>query len=223
MEQHFDADFRFKSEYKDYGGQIDHQVNDTFHLGARGGYITESASYLGSTIDAVIIDSLFTTVRPDTTWTQFYFNPFISIEKEMLGVGIGVVFSNDHLWTGTEEYGDHNDPSVVPTGHFRLGNLNKAYVNASLWEGVPIYSGGSQWTIGVGVRPVKWLHLWGGGGGGGPYTDDSFMARADVDLGRHLTLGTNIRFRKDAGSEMGFDPPSEFGASASITYKILRD
>ncbi|HEU4930266.1 MAG TPA: hypothetical protein VFU38_10600 [Candidatus Krumholzibacteria bacterium] len=221
--QYVDANFRFENEFHDYGGEIDIQATDAFHFGARGGYITESASYLGSTIDAAVVDTLFQSVQPDTTWTQFYVNPFFSVEKDMWGIGLGVVMSNNRLWTETEEYGEHNDESVYPTGHFRVGDLQKVYVNATLWEGVPIYSGGGLWTLGVGMRPVHWFHLWGGVAAGGPYTQESFMARANIDLGRHFTLGTNVRFRKDASSELGLDPPSEFGASASLTYKILRD
>ncbi len=218
-----DANFQFKNEYTDYGGEIDIQATDAFHVGARGGYITESASYLGSTIDDALVDTLFQSVQPETTWSQFYVNPFISVEKDMWGMGLGVVISNNRLWTDTVDYGEHDEGSVYPTGHFRLGDLQKFYLNASMWEGVPIYSGGGLWTVGAGVRPVHWLHLWGGLGGGGPYTKEGLMARANVDLGRHFTLGTNVRFRKDAGSDFGIDPPSEFGASATLTYKILRE
>ena len=216
-----DANFKFKSEYTDYGGEIDIQATDAFHVGARGGYISESASYLGSNLDAATVDTLFASVQPDTTWTQFYVNPFIAVEKKNWGMGLGVVISNNRLWTGTEDFGEHDEGSVYPTGHFRVGNLQKVYADVSLWEGVPIYSGGGQWAAGLGIRPVDWLHLWAGAAGGGPYTNESFMGRADVDLGRHFTLGTNFRLRKDASSEFGVDPPSEFGASATLTYKIL--
>ena len=218
-----DANFKFKDDYHDYGAEIDHQVTNSLHVGARGGYIEEDALFLGSTLDASLVDSLFNEVRPETDWSQIYVNPFFSVEKQNWGFGLGFVYSDNHLWTGTEEYGDHDDDALFPTGHFRIGPLQKIYGDVSLWEGVPIYSGGGQWQVGFGVRPISWLELWGGMGFGGPYTREGFIVRGNLDMGRNFTLGTSFRFHEDATSEFGAEPPSEYGVSASLTYKILRD
>lgn len=221
--QTIDADFQFKDDYQDYGAEIDHQVTNSFHVGARGGYIEEGALYLGSTLGSSGVDSLFNDVQPETDWSQIYVNPFIAVEKKNWGAGLGFVYSDNHLWTGTEEYGEHEDDALFPTGHLRIGPLNKLYANVSLWEGVPIYSGGGEWQVGFGLRPVSWMELWGGMGIGGPYTRESVVLRGNLDMGRNFTLGTSVRLYENASSQFGDDPPSEYGVSASLTYKILRD
>jgi hypothetical protein len=217
-----EGDVKFRQAFEDYGGQVDHQTTVDMHVGVRGGYIRETGSYIGSTLAPAVVDSLFGAVPPDSTFSYYYFNPYFSLERNDWGFGLGVVVSDNRLWTGTEEYGEHDDYSVYPTGHIRLGDLQKAYFSLSLWEGVPIYSGGGRLVGGIGVRPAPWLELWGGMAGGGPYTNEGIIGRANVDVGRHLTLGASIRVKGDA--DEGFAPDfSEYGTSFSLTYKFVRD
>lgn len=222
LSETFDADFHFKDEYRDYGGELDIQVSETAHIGLRGGWVDENASYLGSTLDPAVVDTLFQGQRFDDSFSYRYVNPYVSFEHDDWGLGFGIVFSDNRLWTDTQEYGDHDDETILPTGHVRLGSLRRVYFNASLWEGVPIYSGGGMFTMGIGLRPVAPLEIWGGMSNGGPYSNVHFLARANADLGRHLTLGAALRLKSDADEayQPGF---SEHGLSFSLTYKFLRE
>lgn len=219
----FDADFRFKDEYRDYGGELDIQVSDRTHVGLRGGWVDETVSYLGSSLDEAVVDTLFAGYRFDETSTYVYVNPYFSLEHPEWGIGAGFVVSDGRLLTNDrKEYDELDDPTVFPTGHVRLGSLRTLYFNASLWEGVPIYSGGGMFTLGIGLRPVKPLELWGGMSNGGPYSEGYFLTRANLDLGRHLTLGAAWRPPSDASEE--YQPAfSEEGLSFSLMYKFLRE
>jgi hypothetical protein len=221
LNQNVDAEFRFKEEYNDYGGEVDFQVSPTFHLGVRGGWVNETAEFWGSTLDQAVIDTLFQDVQfRDSSFTYIYFNPFIAVEKRTAGFGLGFVYSGNRLWTDeTREYEDHDDPVIYPTGHVRLGRLDQAYFKMSLWESVPIYSGGGMFVLGIGVRPAKPLDLFVGMANGGPYTSSDILLRANVDFGRHLVLGANVRLKSDV--EESFSPRfSEKGSSLSLTYKL---
>lgn len=216
-----DADFRFKNEYKDYGGELDTQVSNKVHIGARGGFIDETAHYMGSTLDADTVSKYFSNADFDSTITTTYVNPYISVEGEHVGWGIGMVFADNQLWRDeVREYGQHDEASTFPTGHLRIGELDKLYIKASLWEGVPIYSGGGMWNLGAGLHPGP-VELYGGWVSGGPYTDSGLLLRGSLDLGEHVTAGANVRLSTD--SDTDFAPTiSENGANVFLTYKFIR-
>jgi hypothetical protein len=217
-----DSDFRFEHEYKDYGGELDTQVSDKSHIGVRGGWINETAHYRGSTLDADTVSAYLGYVDfPDSTITTSYINPYLSMEKETIGLGFGVVFANDQLWRDkVRSYGEHDEPSVFPTGHIRVGELDKLYIKASLWEGVPIYSGGGMFNLGVGVHPGP-VELYAGLETGGPYTTEGLLLRGSLDLGKHVVAGANVRLSNDSDTE--FMPAiSESGGSVFLTYKFIR-
>lgn len=223
VNQTFDADFRFKDEYRDYGGELDVQVSGTSYLGLRGGWVEETASYLGSTLDPADVDTLFQDYRFDDSSTYLYFNPYFATERPEWGIGVGLIVSDGRLLTSDrQEYDQIDDASFFPTGHVRLGSLRTLYFNASLWEGVPLYSGGGMLTMGIGLRPVAPLELWGGMSDGGPYSNGYFLARANADLGRHVSLGAAVRLKSDV--DEAYQPVfSEHGLSFSLTYKFLRE
>lgn len=219
----FDADFHFKDEYRDYGGELDIQLSETAHLGLRGGWVEETVSYLGSTLDPAVVDTLFQGFRFDDSSTYLYFNPFFSAEHPEWGIGAGFIVSDGRLLTNDrKEYNELDDVTFFPTGHVRLGSLRTLYFNASLWESVPIYSGGGMFTLGIGLRPVAPLEIWGGMSDGGPYSNGYFLARANADLGRRLTLGAAVRLKSDV-DEVYQPVFSEHGLSFSLTYKFLRE
>jgi hypothetical protein len=219
---HVDANFRFKDSYDDYGGELDVQVSPRAHIGMRAGRIDETVSYLGSDISQAVIDTLFKSVRiHNDTFSNYYFNPFFAMEKEKMGWGAGVIYSTNRLWTDkTREFDDYDDATLYPTGHLRLGQLNKAYMKFSLWEGVPVYSGGGKFVAGVGVRPAPWLDLFGGFASGGPFTRGGTMVSGNLDVGRHLTAGVNLRLSSGV-DEVYWPHFSESAASVSLTYKLI--
>lgn len=219
--QQINADFNFKDEFSDYGGEIDVQATDKFHVGVRGGWVNETVKYWGTNLDPALVDTLFQSVDlGDTSFTYYYINPCFAIEGETIGFGLGFVYSNNRLWTNeTVDYGNHDDDTVYPTGHFRAGRLDKVYAKLSLFEGVPIYSGGGTWTAVVGGRLVKPVELLGGFSARGPYTQSSVLLRANVDLGRYWMIGVNHRWKSDV--EDAFMPRfSESATSLSLSYKI---
>lgn len=216
-----DSDFRFEHEYNDYGGEFDTQVNNKSHIGVRGGWINETAHYRGSSLDADTVSAYFGNVDFDSTITTSYFNPYYAFEGENVGWGIGVVFADNQLWRDeVRKYGEHDNPSTFPTGHLRVGELDKLYLKASLWEGVPIYSGGGMFNLGAGLHPGP-VELYAGWETGGPYTDSGLLLRGSLDLGRHVTAGANVRLSSD--SDTDFMPTiSESGGSVFLTYKFIR-
>lgn len=219
----YSADFNFKDEYHDYGGQLDVQASDHVHVGLRGGWIDETASYVNASLDPAIVDTLFAGQTTDNSITQYYVSPYVSYEYPAWGLGVGFVYSDNRLWTDEViQYGDHDDASFYPTGHARLGRLDQVYLTASMWEGVPIYSGGGAYTFGVGLRPVRPLDVWVGMAGGGPYTNRNFLVRLGADLTPHVTLGTAFRLKSDADDS--FHPNfSEYGGSVTLDYRFLRE
>ena len=221
LTRQIDSDFRFEHEYKDYGGELDTQVSDKTHIGVRGGWIDETAHYRGSTLDADTVSAYFGNVAFDSTITTSYINPYLSMEKETIGLGFGVVFANDQLWRDrVRSYGEHDEPSVFPTGHIRVGELDKLYIKASLWEGVPIYSGGGMFDLGVGLHPGP-VEVYAGLETGGPYTDSGLLLRGSLDMGKHVTAGGSVRLESD--SDTDFMPTiSESSANVFLTYKFIR-
>jgi len=219
---HVDANFRFKDSFQDRGGELDMQVTPKAHIGVRGGRIEETATFLGTDLDQATIDTLFASVRaPDSTFTYYYFNPYFAIENEYMGWGLGFVYSDNRLWTDkVREADDFDDASVYPTGHLRLGRLDKAYMKFSMWEGVPLYSGGGRYVAGIGGRPVPWMDLFGGYCTGGPFTSNALVLRGSLDVGRHLTAGVSWRVSENADAVYA---PSftESAASVSLTYKLI--
>ena len=218
----YDADFRFKDTFKDYGGEIDVQTSDVFHIGVRGGWINDTMHFWGSSLEQATLDTLFANVQfRDSVTTNYYFNPYFAVERETVGFGAGFIYSSQGLWSDeTVEYGDHDEGGILPTGHFRAGRLDKVYAKLSLWESVPIYSGGGKWVGGLGVRPAKPLELFGGFATGGPYSGSNLLLRANVDIGRHVTIGANYRTASDVDET--FNPRfEESAASVALTYKFL--
>lgn len=221
--QTFSREFYFKDDYVDAGGEIDHHVsNSHWHLGVRGGFVSDRGS-LRTQPTSALEDSLFQNVRFDESQSTIYFNPFVSLEGTYFGAGLGVVLPTNRLWrNGTVNYDDYQNADVLPSGHIRLGSLHTAYLNATLWEGVPIYSGGGEYTYGLGFRPAEPLALWIGGAGGGPYTRDALMLRANIDFSRHWTLGGALRWPSSAGNSYvpTFD---EYGVGFTMTYTNRRE
>jgi hypothetical protein len=223
IDQAFHEDFRFKEEYHDYGGELDTQTSESFHIGIRGGWIEESIGYVNSTLDAAIVDTLFQDVTFDDTRSSYYFNPFFSVEGESWGIGLGLLVAENELGSnGGMAYEDLNDVSLYPSGHVRVGFPDKLYFSASLWEGVPLYSGGGKYTYGIGLRPVPPIELWVGRADGGPYTEINFLVRFNADIGSHLMLGTTVRLPSDVDDM--FQPSfSEAGLSFTLGYRFLRN
>lgn len=217
------GEFKTKQDYTDIGGELATQVNDRLHVGVRGGWVEETATYLGSTIDPVVIDSLFRSTDVTKTESYIYVSPFFSVEDRTLGWGVGFIASDGRLWTGkTREYGEHNDPTIYPTGHLRLGRLDRIYLNAAYFESVPVYSGGGVFTVGFGGRPAPPLDLWLGMTTGGPYAEEGLLMRASVDLGRNVTLGAN--YRVSTTTDADYAPStSESGGSVNLTFKLYRE
>jgi len=217
-----DSDFRFKNDFSDYGGELDIQANQKVHIGARGGWINETAHYMGSSLDPAVVDTFLSFVQlPESTFTTTYFNPYFSIEGKDVGWGLGVVFADNQIWRDkVRDYTDFDNASVFPTGHLRFGPLNRAYFKLSLWEGVPIYSGGGMFDIGMGVHPGP-LELYAGYETGGPFTDGNVLLRGSLDVGDHLAAGAAFRLSSDSDSD--FMPTiSEDAASMFLTYKFIR-
>ena len=202
-------DIEAKTEFDEIGAAIDHEANDWFRIGVRGGYVWSTSE---------IVSGLDTTVAALTQERNYlHLDPYVAVEGKWVGIGIGGVFSGQELPTGGIEHELLSDErSATMSGHVRVGRLDAIYANATRWEGVPLLSGGEH-VVGVGVRPVKPLELYAGYVSDGPYQTDQWMGRITVDPSPNWSFFLSMRFPQDWNG-LGDERSTALGAS----YRAFR-
>lgn len=203
-----------KQDFVDFGGEIDRQFGKTKHLGVRAGYIHDTTDTLSDISE--FEGSIGSNV--DRTRDVYYGNLNGAGEWRMVGFGLGVLVASEPLSINDPQDPTDDDFHIYPTAHLRFGDLSRVYISAHLFEGVPLYSGGGLFYAGAGVRPIRALELYGGYYASGPYHDEGWMGRVNLDLNRSWTLGTAVRFPSDY---QNYDQ-KEYGISASLTYRTFR-
>jgi hypothetical protein len=204
----------FEHEYNDVGAELDFQIDDLSHVGIRAGYIWGNATLAGP-IDTVIADA-----EGLEDLEVIYFNPYFSFEWDWVGLGAGAVLSSYPLQTGGfEDYPIDDNAHIYPSLHLRFGTLSRFYVSGHAWESVPIYSGGGTLMGGAGLRPVRWLELYGAYCGPGPYQEEAWLGRVTIDINQSWTLTSTLRF------PVNYQPGSEdeHGVSAGLSYRHYRN
>jgi len=203
-----------KQDFVDVGGEIDRQFNGGKHLGVRAGYIHDTTDTLSD------ISAFETSIgsNVDRTRDVYYGSLYGAREWKHFGLGMGVLMTSKPLSIDNPQDPTDDDFHIYPTAHLRFGDLSRLYVSGHLFEGVPIYSGGGLFYAGLGVRPVRVLELYAGYCASGPYYDEGWLGRVNVDLNRRWTLGTAVRFPSDSQE---YDV-KEYGVSASLTYRAFR-
>ncbi len=205
-------------EFGDVGAEIDHQHGERHHLGVRGGYVHETAELVSVPPFVQPVGELGDSREINT----YYANPYISYEWDDFGLGAGMLISSRPLYSGDEK----DDPfgeavAVYPSAHIRLARGRKFYLLAQLWEGVPIYSGGGQFTIGFGGRPFSSLDLYGAYCAEGPYEEESFLGRVSFDINQSWSLMTTVHLPSDFTNEFGPYEDDEGAVSLGVSYRLV--
>jgi len=215
-----------EERFIDIGGGIDHQLEGSkWHLGLRGGYVREEATLVGSapinplTNETVDISEAMSSYAQTSYW---YVNPYVAIEGSKIGIGIGALGSQAPLRTAETKRIPEDlleGAGIQPSFHFRLGPRDKFYVSYSLWEGIPIYSGGGMHNAGVGFLLGRHLDVWTGYAFGGPYRTDGMLVRATLGASSAVAVNISLRVPVDYQSADGYGSINEIGGSVGLQFR----
>jgi hypothetical protein len=195
------------------------------HIGVRGGYIWEQATFVGeqpvNPLDGQVVE-----VPPGVgLFNEYgYVNPYVGVESDNIGIGIGAVFSEQPLRTdNTLEYPIDRDRSVQPSFHVRFGPLDKIYFNYRLWENVPIYSGGGAHNVGVGLQLGRHVGVWGGVSTGGPYRTDAALFKATLGSSSLAAVNVTTRVPMEYAGHDGLTLIEESSLAVSLRFRFGGD
>lgn len=110
-------------------------------IGARSGRWSSDAVYATRSYDASIGEHVYGATSPRHT-TFKYFNPYVGIEGEKVGVSLGYMFGDVPI--------SFDDPHerIRFSGSLRLGREYRPHFFTRVAEGLPLYSGGGVFDIG---------------------------------------------------------------------------
>ena len=188
--------------YRDFGAEISHKLKQPLTIGAKGGYVRDGQPIRTPT-DTVSVDKRF-----------FYINPCLSLEQEWFGLGGGILISEEHLTEIDDQVTEERGKALYPSLHLRFGTLEEVYFSTSLYENLPLYSGGGYFDLGVGLNPLpSKLHTW-LGLSGGPFDNVGLASKMDVRLNQNWELNARGRY----GDAEGI---AEWGIAAGLTYNLI--
>ena len=148
---------------------------------------------------------------------RWYLNPHVAIEGETFGVGFGliapgVVAHVRELGGPDESVARKNSRTQIPlSGHLRVGQRNDVYMQASLAENTPIYSGGGLFNIGLGYRVMNGARGF-TGFSTGFYEQPAMLQQASIDVpSTPIQVQLSTRFG-------GFGNDPESGGSVGLVY-----
>ena len=216
----------FEEDFIDVGGELDFKpAGKSLHLGVRGGYIWEQATFVGE-LPVNPFDSQVVEVPPGVELTNQYgyVNPYFAIESENIGFGLGVIVSEQPLRSdNAREFPLDKNRTTQPSFHLRFGNLDKIYFNYSLWENVPVYSGGGAHNAGLGLQLGKLVGVWGGVSTGGPYRTDAALFRATIGSFSPASVNLTARVPMEYEGHDGVTLIEESGVSMSLRFRFGGD
>jgi hypothetical protein len=216
----------FEEDFIDVGGEIDFRpAGKPLHIGVRGGYIWEQATYVGeppvNPFNGEVVE-----VPPGVELTNQYgyVNPYFAVESENIGIGFGVIVSEQPLRTdNARKFPLEKNQATQPSFHLRFGNLEKIYFNYSLWENVPVYSGGGAHNVGMGLQLGKLVGVWGGLSSGGPYRSDAALFRATVGSFSPAAVNVSARVPMEYKGHDGVTLIEETSVSMSLRFRFDGD
>lgn len=216
-----------EQSFKDFGGAVDQRLGDSkLHIGVRGGYVWESATVIGGApvnpLTNQSVSDFSETVATYRNSSYWYVNPYFSVEARKVGFGLGIVRSELPLRTQKktrvpEDVGKGRD--TQPSFHLRLGPRDKAYVSYSLWEGIPIYSGGGMHNTGIGFRMGRHIDFWAGYAFGGPYQSNGALLQATLGATSPVAVDVSFRVPTDYRGAGGLNTISELGGSVGLRFR----
>jgi len=216
----------FEESFVDAGGELDLKPGkEPFHMGVRGGYIWEQATFVGDLPVNPLTGEIVEVPSGVELTTQYgYINPYVAIESENIGIGLGAVFSEQPLRSDdVRGYPLDTDRTTQPSFHVRFGSLTKIYFNYSLWENVPIYSGGGKHNVGMGLQLGKHVGVWGGVSSGGPYRTDAVLFRATLGSSHAAAVNITTRVPIEYKGHDGVTLIEEGSLSMSLRFRFGGD
>jgi len=195
----------------DAGVSLEQQIGRSpLVVGVRGGWVRHE---IGSPRQGI---AGFYGVPLDATLENAYVNPYLSIDGDDAGVGMGPVFHRHEFITAGEGAREQeNHPLNDVSGHIRVGSQDGRRFVIQWMEGVPLSSGGGYLTALLG-QPFEAFPEWtlfGGLGAGGPQEGAGLVLR----LERATPSGVSL----DLTGRMGFSG-NRFagGAALGLTYTM---
>jgi hypothetical protein len=181
--------YRSRVDHTDVGAQAEYESKSGgYLLGVRGGSLDQ---HLGTVYqDGVPQSGSASHQRLD------YWNPYVAMEKRLVGLGAGPLFSTEKfLGPGLQS---KDNPW---SGHFRLGWRDHVYLAAHFMEALPIEAGGAYTELGIGAGIPKYGEAWLGVGAQGPADLNTTELRGTVRLNPSFALLGGGYW----GSKAGFD------------------
>lgn len=172
--------------FREAGGQIEHRFRGPFVIGARGGLLRDA---FGEPVPPSLQDS------PTAVRTNSYINPYIAVEGEPIGVGLGwMAARRDFILT------DYDFTRIRLSFHARLGNPEHFAVAALFMEAVPLYSGGGYGELGVVFAPGSRADGWVGLSAGGPFDGTGIAIRGGYRMTPASRLALQLRLGESGGA-----------------------
>ena len=141
-----------------------------------------------------------------------YINPNIGINTDYVGLDAGAIFLNQDDPFGNRHRSSYyyydslriNRLTVYPTGSLRVGYLDSWYFTTSIYNNLPIVTGGGIFDLGVGFNTGEDLRsqLW-FGFGVIPFDRPIFSAKGDFPLFDNLILNLRGGFNSGDATEYG--------------------
>jgi hypothetical protein len=217
----YTGEYHFKDEFSDAGFEIDQQCNENFHIGLRLNYIWDNIDL----VSVLPINPFTGQVAPlpyfDDTRETMCLNPYVALEGQWFGAGLGVVSSTHPLGTNDTAVPPDDEPEVNPSGHLRIGD-ERFHALYQHWESIPIYSGGGEDVVGLGLGAIPRLYLFLGLATNDPYGQEAVIGRLGIDVTERLRLEAGYRLPEahtysDSLGTYSFD---EWSGSVGLTYRI---
>ena len=181
--------YRSHVDHTDVGAQAEHESRSGgYVLGMRGGSLDQ---HLGTVYQDGVPQS--GTARDQRL---NYWNPYVAMEKRLVGLGAGPLFS-------TEKFqGPGLQAKDIPwSGHFRLGWRDHVYLAVQYMEALPLEAGGAYTELGLGAGIPKFGEAWLGIGAQGPADLNTTELRGTVRLNPSFALLGGGYW----GAQAGFD------------------
>jgi len=194
---------RYPIPYQEASISVDHKTSGRFRFGINGSYIRDKrlrdVRYIYDTNPGY--DRKWKLQRTST----FLVNPYFALDWKYLGMGLGIVTSNNGFFATESGFMAKGSASV------RIGNPKKIYISASMFQDPPLLTSG-YFSLGFGSDEVDKFHWW-LGVSALPYDRAGYIGRASILVRKGMFLNWLFRL----GHSEGVD---ENAIGVGLTYTL---